>query len=97
MQYFSYHTHSSFCDGKSDVEAVCARAVELGLSAVGFSSHAPVPYPTAWAMSFEKLTDYTDEIERCKNEFADRLLVYRALEADFLPRIKVFRLRHGVR
>lgn len=84
MQYFSYHTHSSFCDGKNDIEEVCKRAVEQGLTAVGFSSHAPVPFKTAWAMPFERLSDYIIEVERCRKRFEGRLNVYLALEADFI-------------
>jgi len=84
MQYFSYHTHSTFCDGKSSVETVCEQAVETGLTAIGFSSHAPVPFNTAWAMPFERLSDYVKEVERCKHKFADQLEVFLALEADFI-------------
>ena len=66
MQYFSYHTHSDFCDGKTSVDDVCDKAIELGLKAVGFSSHAPVPFETKWAMKFQNMESYVSELERCK-------------------------------
>lgn len=85
MNYFSFHTHSDFCDGKTSMEAVCRRAIELGLSAVGFSSHAPVPFKTKWAMSFDNVMTYSKEVKRCKALFADKIKVYAALEADYIP------------
>jgi len=84
MQYFSFHTHSTFCDGKATVEEVCTSAIAQGISAVGFSSHAPVSFDTAWAMKFEDLSDYVNEVERCRLKFRNELLVYRSLETDFI-------------
>lgn len=84
MKSFCFHTHSNFCDGKASVEDVCKKAVEMGLEAVGFSSHAPVPFSTAWAMPFSEMNAYVTEVERCKAVFKGQLEVYRALEADFI-------------
>ncbi|MCU4176113.1 histidinol-phosphatase [Carboxylicivirga sp. N1Y90] len=85
MNYFSFHTHSDFCDGKTSMEEVCKRAIELGLSAVGFSSHAPVPFKTKWAMQFDDVIAYASEVKRCKALFADEIKIYAALEADYIP------------
>ncbi len=82
--YFSYHTHSTFCDGKASVEDVCQSALAAGLKAVGFSSHAPVMFPAQWAMPFERLEAYVEEIERCRNKYAGKLDIYRSLETDFI-------------
>jgi len=84
MQYFSYHTHSDFCDGKTSVDDVCDKAIELGLKAVGFSSHAPVPFETKWAMKFQNMENYVSELERCKIKYAGQLEIYRSLETDFI-------------
>ncbi|TRX70324.1 histidinol-phosphatase [Carboxylicivirga sp. M1479] len=84
MQYFSFHTHSDFCDGKASVEEVCEKAIELGLGAVGFSSHAPVAFETTWAMNFHKMDSYVKEVERCRLKYKDQLEVYRSLETDFI-------------
>ncbi|MBS2212383.1 histidinol-phosphatase [Carboxylicivirga mesophila] len=84
MKYFSYHTHSSFCDGKASVEEVCISAIKQGLSSIGFSSHAPVMFETAWAMRFEDLSAYVEEVERCKIKYKDQIKIYRSLEADYI-------------
>jgi histidinol-phosphatase (PHP family) len=85
MNYFSFHTHSSFCDGKASMNDVCQSAVKAGLCAIGFSSHAPVPFKTQWAMNFEDVLDYREEIERCRVEFGSSIKIYAALEADYIP------------
>ncbi len=85
MNYFSFHTHSTFCDGKASMEDVCQKAIDLDLSALGFSSHAPVPFTTPWAMKFEDVMEYKKEIDRCKDLFGSKLKIYSALEADYIP------------
>ncbi len=82
---FSLHTHSPFCDGKTDMDQVCHAAIDKGLKVLGFSSHAPVPMETFWAMPFERFSDYLAEVKRCQEKYAGNLQVYRALEADYIP------------
>ena len=36
------HTHTCYCDGIGTVEDFCAAAAGKGLSAIGFSAHAPL-------------------------------------------------------
>lgn len=84
MQYFSFHTHSDFCDGKAGIDQVCQSAIEQNLKAVGFSSHAPVAFETAWAMHFHNLESYVGEIDKCKEKYKGQLAVYRSLETDFI-------------
>ncbi|MBS2097727.1 histidinol-phosphatase [Carboxylicivirga linearis] len=85
MKYFSFHTHSHFCDGKAHMSEVCKKAAELGLSALGFSSHAPVPFSTKWAMKFEDAIEYRKAIAHYKDEYKNQLDIYAALEADYIP------------
>ncbi|WP_430814866.1 histidinol-phosphatase [Carboxylicivirga sp. RSCT41] len=84
MQYFSFHTHSDFCDGKTSMETVCEEAIKKGVSSIGFSSHAPVPFDTKWAMPFHKLEEYVATSQGCKTKYKGKLEVYRSLEADFI-------------
>jgi len=82
---FSLHTHSQFCDGKTDMDQVCQAAIDKKINVLGFSSHAPVPIKTFWAMPFERLSDYLDEVNRCQLKYSDQLQIYRSLEADYIP------------
>lgn len=82
---FSLHTHSQFCDGKTDMDQVCQAAIDKGFHVLGFSSHAPIPIQTFWAMPFERLSDYLEEVKRCQLAYGDQLQIYRSLEADYIP------------
>lgn len=62
----------------------CSKAVELGLSQLGFSSHAPVPFSNEWSISFEKLLAYKAEFHRLKNDFEGKLELFLGFEADFV-------------
>ncbi|WP_430810045.1 MULTISPECIES: histidinol-phosphatase [unclassified Carboxylicivirga] len=84
MKYFSYHTHSLFCDGNAGVQAMCESAIEQGLNGLGFASHAPLMLDTSYAMKLEDLQAYVEELEKCRHLFQNRLKVYRALEADYI-------------
>ena len=39
----NFHTHTTFCDGKSTVEEVVRSAIEKGFDAIGFSGHGNDP------------------------------------------------------
>ena len=91
MSLACIHTHTNFCDGKDDIETCCRVAYEKGLSALGFSSHAPVTtktgFRTNWHMADEKLAQYIEEVSAAKKRWEGRLPVYLGLEIDFIPGI----------
>lgn len=82
---FSYHTHSNFCDGKATMEQVCQQALELKMSALAFTSHAPVPFANTYSLRFEKLMAYKEEFNRLKALYGNDIELYLGLEADYIP------------
>jgi histidinol-phosphatase (PHP family) len=76
--------HSKYCDGKSEMMDYVDEARKLNMISIGFSSHAPVPFPTKWCMKAERLEDYLIDIEKIKtsNSFVE---IYKGLEVDFIP------------
>ena len=81
----NYHTHNDLCDGKGKAEEYVESAVAKGFSALGFSSHAPLPLDNAWTLSNEKLPIYLAEIDRLKAVWNDKIQVYKGLEIDYIP------------
>ena len=57
-------------------------AVEMGFVAYGISSHAPLPFPTCWTLSEEKVSDYLIEIEHLKKKYAGRIELVASSEID---------------
>lgn len=84
MQLSNYHSHCTFCDGRSTPEDFVKFAVAKGFRAYGFSSHAPLPFETFWNMSKDDMPEYLMEIERLKKKYSDRLEIYVGLEIDYL-------------
>jgi histidinol-phosphatase (PHP family) len=85
MNYSCLHTHTDFCDGEGDVESFCQAAWEKGLSAIGFSAHAPVTaWRTDWHMADDKLEEYMESVRSARRRWEGKLPVYLGLEADFI-------------
>ena len=77
------HTHTTFCDGKVEPEAMVRAAVEKGMATLGFSGHATMVGAGAnWSMSEEGTSLYRAEIIRLKREFSDRIEIALGVEQD---------------
>lgn len=84
MQLSNYHSHCTFCDGRSFPESFVRFAIARGFRAYGFSSHAPLPFETFWNMSKDDMPEYLQEIERLRQKYSDQLEIYVGLEIDYL-------------
>jgi histidinol-phosphatase (PHP family) len=59
-------------------------ALSEGFTSYGFSSHAPLPFPTAWTMEWDCMDDYLAEFRRLKAKYAGQIELYIGLEIDYL-------------
>lgn len=84
MQLSNYHSHCTFCDGRSIPEDFVKFAISHGFRAYGFSSHSPLPFETNWNMSKDEMPEYLAEINRLQVKYSDRLEIYVGLEIDYL-------------
>ena len=57
----NYHSHSLYCDGRAGMEDFVRFALSEGFTSYGFSSHAPLPFSTAWTMEWDIMDDYLNE------------------------------------
>jgi histidinol-phosphatase (PHP family) len=78
--------HSQYCDGKGTLPEYVAAARALGMPAIGFSSHAPVPFDCVWCMKAGRLEDYLNEVEILKQS-TKGIELYKGLEVDFIPEV----------
>ncbi|MDR1231055.1 MAG: histidinol-phosphatase [Spirochaetaceae bacterium] len=78
------HTHTEYCDGEGTIEDYCAAAAEKGLSAIGFSAHAPVAWDSDWHLPMERFAEYCAMVNAAKKKWMGRLRVYLGLEADYV-------------
>ena len=84
MLLSNYHSHCTFCDGRSSPEDFLKFAISKGFRAYGFSSHSPLPFETFWNMSKSDMPEYLTEIRRLKQKYINQIEVYTALEIDYL-------------
>ncbi|MCD7976597.1 MAG: histidinol-phosphatase [Tannerellaceae bacterium] len=96
MQLSNYHSHCTFCDGRSGPEDFLKFAIAKGFRAYGFSSHSPLPFETFWNMSAGDVPEYLTEINRLKEKYEEQIEVYTGMEIDYLdesynPSISYFR------
>lgn len=87
MPWTNYHSHCHYCDGKYAPLTYVESAIEKGLLAYGFSSHAPVPFDCTWTMRQENASNYVEEIRQLQKTFQPDIQLYCGLEVDYIPRI----------
>ena len=77
-----YHMHSTFSpDGETAPEAICRRAIELGIPEIGFTEHWDVG-PYEGYPNFLKVEAFSAEIERLRRIFAGQLTIRLGIEID---------------
>ena len=84
----NYHSHSLYCDGRASMEDFVRFALSEGFTSYGFSSHAPLPFSTAWTMEWDRMNDYQAEFHRIKEKYAGKIELYLGLEIDYLNELK---------
>jgi histidinol-phosphatase (PHP family) len=86
MPWANFHNHSEYCDGVGTLESHIQAAINQNVKVLGFSSHAPLPFATPWAMPSDKLAKYSKEIEFLRQKYGALLELYLGLEVDYIPK-----------
>ena len=63
------------------------KAIRQRMKILGFSSHAPVPFPTTWTMKPYNLKQYCKSIRSLKQNNRSTTEIFLGLEIDFIPGI----------
>lgn len=79
----NYHTHTLFCDGKNTPEEIVQRAIELGLSELGFSGHSYTAFDESYCMSKENTEKYKKEINALKRKYQNQIKILLGVEQDY--------------
>lgn len=81
----NYHTHSRHCDGRDELREYVDYALSKGFKALGFSGHAPVPFPNNFSIKDDDYLNYCNEVRALKAEYAGRIDIRLGLEIDYIP------------
>ena len=80
----NFHSHCTFCDGRSHPENFIKFAISKHFRAYGFSSHSPLPFETFWNMSVNDMDAYIAKITHLKEKYSDQIEIYLGMEIDYL-------------
>lgn len=80
----NYHNHCDFCDGKTSAKLMAEAAYNSGISSLGFSSHAPLPFYTGWNMDIGKLDSYISTIYGLAEYYKGKMDILCGLEIDYI-------------
>ncbi len=83
MKLSTYHTHTTFCDGKNTAEEMVLEAIRLGCPEIGFSGHSPFDFESSWAMKSEDVPSYVSTLEALKEKYKDKIKIYIGIEQDY--------------
>ena len=82
-----YHMHTPLCwHAVGEPTEYAARALEVGLTEIGFSEHNPMTRDDFddWRMHLADLDAYVEKVKRARQEHP-QLVIKLALEVDYLP------------
>ncbi len=85
--YTNFHTHCTYCDGKSKLEEIILKAIKQNLRFLGFSSHFPVrteKHNFFWTMKPENIRNYLDDLEELALKYQDKIYLFKGFETDFI-------------
>lgn len=78
------HTHTTYCDGLCDPVEYFKKAIELNWQFIGFSAHAPIPFPCDWSIKESNVTNYIHEIQSLGRHYQKSIKTYLGWEIDYL-------------
>lgn len=78
-----YHVHSFHSiDGRSSIDEMCSRAIEVGLSEIGFCEHMEFE-PEDSGLGFLNYDRYSEDLEQARSKFENRLTIRKGVEIDY--------------
>ncbi len=83
----NYHTHTGRClHAYGSDEEYVMKAIESGMSELGFSDHGPFPdHDYGLRMQYSELDSYLRTVDVLNNKYRDRIKLFKGLEIEYYP------------
>lgn len=86
----NYHTHTKRCGHATGTDReYVERAIAAGFDTLGFSDHAPMPFPdgheSGFRMKLAATADYFTSVRALRDAYADRIRILAGLEVEYYP------------
>lgn len=87
---FNYHTHTKLCGhATGETREYVEKAIQAGLKTLGFSDHAPYPFPiqneTAYEKAKQHLFSYANEVRALAKEYEKDIRILCGFEVEYFP------------
>ena len=87
---YSYHTHTARCHhATGEDEEYVKAAIDAGIKVLGFSDHAPMPYPGGYVsyykMTPDELYDYCASLLHLRDKYKNKIKILIGLETEYYP------------
>ena len=88
----NYHAHTAKCNHAIGSEReYIERAIETGMETLGFSDHAPYPFPdtdyrSGFRMKDDELFSYAETIRALQKEYANDIRILCGFELEYYPK-----------
>ena len=83
MRYATFHTHTTYSDGKFSAEEMIQAAIANNMRSIGFSDHSFTACDPSYCMQKEDYSKYLQELRMLKEKYQDQIPVYAGLELDY--------------
>ena len=90
MKPFTYHNHTTFCDGKSTVEEMILSAIEKGCDGIGFSAHSYTAYDGDYCLKEGKTEEYCRTVKSLAEKYKDKIDVFLGIELDIFSNCEFY-------
>ena len=78
-----YHVHSTqSIDGRSSIDDMCRRAIELKIEEIGFCEHVEFE-PSDTGLTFFNYDRYSEAIGLARSKYANTLIIRKGVEIDY--------------
>lgn len=77
------HTHTCYCDGQDQPEALVLEAIRLGCPVIGFSGHSHTDFDQSYCMTREGTEAYCAEVRRLQQVYAGQIRILLGVEQDY--------------
>ncbi len=82
LKPYDFHTHSTFCDGKSTLEEMALEAIDKGFSAIGFSGHSFTHFDLECCIPSDKEQEYFAQCRLLQDKYKDKIDILCGIERD---------------
>lgn len=83
MNLSDFHIHTSYSDGKHTPEEIVIKAIEIGMTDIGFSDHSYTPFDESYCIKKNDISSYIDEIITLKEKYKNDIKIHLGIEQDY--------------